>query len=161
MVFDDEQRVVTSSRVIKAPVDQVFELIADPARQVEWEGNNDLQHAAPGQRIRQAGGVFVSTTTRGVERENHVSEFEEGRRIAWMPGVVGEGPAGHVWRWEVEPTPEGHTLATHTYDWTGLQPHDEHRLARARTTNKSYLDRSLDRLAETAELLAIQRMGGL
>ena len=151
--FANEERVVTSSRVIKAPVDQVFELIADPARQPEWDGNDNLVAAAPGQRVRQVGDVFVSSTTKGTDRENHVVEFEEGRRIAWKPASVGKAPAGHLWRWEVEPTAEGHTVATHTYDWTEL--HDEKRLAKARSTKQANLDASLKRLAELVEQVPV------
>ena len=39
------------------------------------------------------------TTTKGNTRENHVVEFEEGRRIAWRPAEPGEEPPGHVGRW--------------------------------------------------------------
>jgi len=69
-----------------------------------------------------------------------------------MPGDPGQEPAGHVWRWELEPAGESRTLVTHTYDWTEL-PDDapEPRMARARRTTTDMLRASLDRLAELAE----------
>jgi hypothetical protein len=99
------------------------------------------------------GEVFAMTLTRtsGV-RDNRVIEFEEGRLIAWMPGDAGQEPAGHLWRWTLEPLGESRTLVTQTYDWTGLPPETPTtRLARARSTTTDMLQASLDRLAALAE----------
>ncbi len=126
----------------------LFELIADPARQPEWDGNDNLSESAPGQRVRARGDVFTTTLTNGQVRENHVVEFAEGRLIAWRPAPVGEPAPGHLWRWELEPLAEG-TRVTHTYDWTDLT--DEQRLPRARATTADRLAASLERLAEVAE----------
>ncbi len=101
--FLDESRVVSASREIAAGLEEVFELIADPARQPGWDGNDNLAVADTGQRVRRAGDVFTMTLTRGQVRENHVVEFEEGRRLAWRPAEVGRPPPGHLWRWELEP----------------------------------------------------------
>ncbi|WP_229068226.1 SRPBCC family protein [Actinoplanes sp. DH11] len=143
------ERVVTASREISADAPGIFELIADPAQQPRWDGNDNLAQAADGQRIRARGEVFVMTTTKGSVRENHVVEFVEGRRVAWTPAEPGSKPPGHLWRWELEPTGEGRTRVTHTYDWTSLT--DERRIPRARATTAASLRASLDRLAELAE----------
>ncbi|WP_460476929.1 SRPBCC family protein [Brachybacterium huguangmaarense] len=147
--LDGPTRVVSASRAIDAPAGAIFELIADPARQPEWDGNDNLGEAASGQRIRQVGDVFAMTLTQGAVRENHVVEFEEGRRLAWLPAPEGEQPPGHLWRWELEPSDDGGTLVIHTYDWTDL--HDPKREARARATTAEMLRVSIDRLAELAE----------
>ena len=89
------------------------------------------------------------TTTKGHTRENHVVEFEEGRRIAWRPAEPGRKLPGHLWRWVLEPVDPSHTRVTHTYDWTQLT--DQKRLARARATTGDKLQASLDRLAALAE----------
>jgi hypothetical protein len=89
------------------------------------------------------------TLTRGEVRENHVVEFDEGRRIAWLPAEPGQEPPGHLWRWELEPVGPSATRVTHTYDWTRLT--DEMRLPRARATTSGKLLASLDRLAALAE----------
>jgi uncharacterized protein YndB with AHSA1/START domain len=146
---DDIPRVVTASREIAAGADEIFELIADPAQQPRWDGNDNLANAEPGQRVQRVGDVFTMTLTGGGVRENHVVEFDETRRIAWNPSTAGEPPAGHLWRWELEPLGEAHTRVTHTYDWSRLT--DEHRLARARNTTSDKLQASLARLAELAE----------
>jgi uncharacterized protein YndB with AHSA1/START domain len=142
-------RVVSASREIAAEPGPIFELIADPAAQPRWDGNDNLSVAPAGQRVRRAGDVFTMTLTRGTVRENHVVEFEEGRRIAWMPSEPGHKPPGHLWRWSLEPVGASSTLVTHTYDWTWLT--DQTRLPRARATTAERLRASLDRLAALAE----------
>jgi uncharacterized protein YndB with AHSA1/START domain len=146
---EEERRVVTASREIAAAADRIFELIADPARQPSWDGNDNLATAADGQRVRQAGDVFTMTLTTGGIRENHVTEFEEGSLIAWTPAEQGRKPPGHLWRWELSPAGPARTLVTCTYDWTRLT--DSKRLPRARATTADRLLASIDRLAAIAE----------
>ena len=87
--------MVSASREIAAEAGRIFELIADPAQQPRWDGNDNLAHAPAGQRVRRAGEVFTMTLTHdGAIRENHVVEFEEGRRIAWRPAESGNRPPG-------------------------------------------------------------------
>jgi uncharacterized protein YndB with AHSA1/START domain len=145
----EEPRVVSASREIAARPGQIFELIADPAQQPRWDGNDNLAAAPAGQRVRRTGDVFMMTLTRGSIRENHVVEFDEGRRIAWLPAEPGQAPPGHLWRWELEPADASRTRVTCTYDWTGLS--DEKRVPRARATTAERLRASLDRLAALAE----------
>ncbi|TWS22044.1 polyketide cyclase [Tsukamurella sputi] len=145
----DDTRIVSASRDVAAPADLVFALIADPSRQPEWDGNDNLTEAAPGQRVRAVGDVFTMTLTNGQVRANRVTEFDEGRLIAWLPSPLDEPAPGHLWRWELEPLADGGTRVTHTYDWTQL--HDEQRLPRARATTADRLAASVDRLAERAE----------
>ena len=142
------EQIVSAERVIAADAAEIFELIADPAQQPLWDGNDNLAEAAPGQRVRAVGDVFVMTNVGDRVRENRVVEFEEGRRIAWLPSPVGEPAPGHLWRWELEPRAEG-TLVRHTYDWTGLT--DPKRVARARANTSAALRASIDRLAALAE----------
>jgi len=143
-------RIVSATREIAAPADRVFELIADPAVQPRWDGNENLAEAAAGQRVQSVGDVFVMTLTKdGAVRENHVVEFAEGRCIAWCPAEPGATSPGHLWRWELEPVEGGRTRVTHTYDWSQLT--DENRFARARATTEDNLHASLERLAALAE----------
>jgi uncharacterized protein YndB with AHSA1/START domain len=142
-------RVVSASREIAAPPARIFELIADPAQQPRWDGNDNLAAAPAGQRVRRAGEVFTMTLTGGGVRENHVVDFEEGRLMAWLPAEPGQRPPGHLWRWELEPVGPSRTRVTHTYDWTRLT--DENRFRRARATTADRLQASLDRLAVLAE----------
>lgn len=146
---DEESRIVRVSREVAADPRTIFELIADPAQQPSWDGNDNLGHADEGQRVRRVGDVFTMTLTAGQVRENHVVEFDEPRLIAWRPAPPGEQPPGHLWRWELEPLGDGRTRVTHTYDWTALT--DETRHARARRNTPEALTASLDRLADLAQ----------
>ena len=145
----EEPRIVSAEREIAADAAAIFELIADPSKQPEWDGNENLDSADAGQRVRESGSVFVMRNTGNSTRENHVVEFEEGRRIAWQPSPVGEARPGHLWRWELEPLESGATLVRHTYDWSQLT--DETRFERARSTTADALRASIDHLAALAE----------
>jgi len=144
-----DTHIVNASREIAAPAAAIFELIADPAQQPRWDGNENLDHAAADQRVHGIGEIFSMTNRGDRVRENHVVEFEEGRRIAWMPAEPGKEPIGQLWRWELEERDAGRTLVTHTYDWSALT--DENRLERARATTSDRLMASIDRLAALAE----------
>lgn len=141
--------VVTAQRTMAAAAERIFELIADPSQQPHWDGHDNLAEAPTDQRVRGTGDVFTMTLTLGTVRENRVVEFEEGRRIAWLPSEPDHGPPGHLWRWELDPVDEAHTRVTHTYDWSRLT--DPNRFDRARATTADSLRASLDRLAELAE----------
>lgn len=145
----DESRVASYQRLVRAEPERIFALIADPAAQPTWDGNDNLASAATDQRVRAVGDVFATNLTTGVVRENHVVEFEEGRRIAWKPSEPGHEPPGHLWRWELEPADGGATLVRHTYDWSELT--DPSRFERARATTAERLQASVDRLADLAE----------
>lgn len=144
----EEQRIVRVSRHVAAPAEVIFEMIADPSRQPEWDGNENLA-ASGSPRVRSVGEVFEMTLTKGTVRENHVVEFDEGRAIAWCPAEPGSQPVGHLWRWELSPAEGGGTTVSHTYDWTNL--HDAQRLPRARATGPEQLRASVDRLAAAVE----------
>ncbi|MGO1285883.1 MAG: SRPBCC family protein [Brachybacterium sp.] len=144
----DSQRLITASREIAAPAAVLFDLIADPAQQPRWDGNDNLSEAEPGQRVRAVGDIFTMTNLGGGVRENHVVDFAEGRAIAWLPAPQGEAPPGHLWGWQLEPT-DGGTLVTHLYDYTQL--YDEKRLPKAQAMTPQKLLASIDRLAALVE----------
>ena len=145
----EDARVVSATCEISAGADEIFELIADPAQQPRWDGNDNLAEAPAGQRVRGVDDVFTMTLTGGQVRENHIVEFEEGRRIAWRPAEPGQQSPGHLWRWELEPLDASTTRVRHTYDWSELA--DETRFRRARATTADKLQSSLDRLAALVE----------
>ncbi|GAA1861200.1 SRPBCC family protein [Brevibacterium marinum] len=147
--IDSKLKVVSVELEIAAPAAEVFELIADPVRQPEWDGNDNLGYAAQGQRVTSVGSSFVTTLTKGVDRENHIVEFEEARLIAWKPSEVGGDPFGHKWIWEIEATGDRSSLVRQTYDWTELR--DPQRLPRAQSTKAANLLESLERLKALAE----------
>jgi uncharacterized protein YndB with AHSA1/START domain len=148
-VMTEATKVVSAECDVAADAGTIFELIADPAQQPRWDGNDNCAGAPAGQRVRAVGDVFTMNLTTGAPRENHVVEFDEGRLIAWRPSEPGSPPPGHLWRWRLEPIDGGHTRVTHTYDWSRLD--DPKRLERARATTSERLQASVDRLAALAE----------
>lgn len=149
MLRSDGRKNIRAEREIAAGAESIFELIADPAQQPRWDGNDNLAEAPAGQRVRAVGEVFTMILLMGSVRENRVAEFEEGSRIAWRPAEPGQAPPGHLWRWELTPLAHDRTRVTHTYDWTQLT--DPNRLDPARSTTADRLRASMDRLAELAE----------
>jgi hypothetical protein len=76
-------RVVSASREIAAGAARIFDLIADPAAQPGWDGNDNLASAPAGQRVRRTGDVFAMTLTRGEVREN---QWWSSRKADGSPG---------------------------------------------------------------------------
>ena len=147
--MDTEERIVIAEREVHAPAATIFELIADPARQPQWDGNDNLDVATTSALVRAVGDVFGMRTTKGKSKENRIVAFEEGRTVAWLTADGGHEPPGHIWRWDLEPLADGGTLVRHTYDWTGVT--DEARWPRHRQTTSADLRASIDRLAALAE----------
>ena len=147
-----EQRILSASREIDVPLETIFDLIADPKKQPLWDGNNNIA-SSKSPRVRHVGDEFTTRLTENFNDElriNHVSEFEEGRVIAWKPAREGAEPAGHIWRWELERISGGATKVTHTYDWSALTEDHAPQIKRARGTTVEMLEASLDRLENIA-----------
>lgn len=142
----DAVRVTSASRTVAAPADAVFALIAHPTRQPDFDANDNLAEGVSSAPVAAVGDVFETRLTFGAVRENHVVEFEPGRRIAWMPAEPGKAPAGQLWEWKIEPIDDHSCVVTHTYDWTDL--HDPSRYNRAKSTSSEWLMSSIDLLAE-------------
>lgn len=148
---DESTKVVSAELTIDAPAATIFELIADPSRQPEWDGNDNLASSPSGHRVTAVGDTFGMTLSKGVDRENTVVEFDEGRLIAWKPSEVGGAPFGQKWKWEVESIDDTHALARQTYDWTGLPADQEARIRRAKSTTADKLLASMTKLKALAE----------
>ena len=130
---DEKREVVTGT--VDAPPEAVFAVLADPSRHSEIDGSSMCQGCSTGP-ITGVGQSFVMDMYRdGLGKysiRNEVSAFEPGRRIAWRPapevtspeidGLVGDiTPGGQTWSWELEPTGDGKTQVTHSYDWSTIR----------------------------------------
>jgi uncharacterized protein YndB with AHSA1/START domain len=112
---------VSVERVIAAPPQRVFDLLADPRRHREIDGSGTLVEAVDGPERLSAGAVFGMDMRIGgpYRMTNTVVEFEEGRRIAWQPrpanALARKAIGGRVFRYELTPV-EGGTLVRETWD---------------------------------------------
>jgi uncharacterized protein YndB with AHSA1/START domain len=116
---DGEQ--VSVSRVIPAPSEAIFALVADASRHPEIDGSGTVRQLKPGGPERlQLGSRFGMSMKMGISysMENEVVEFEPNRRIAWQArpaGLLKNLVGGRIWRYELEPV-EGGTRVTETWD---------------------------------------------
>jgi uncharacterized protein YndB with AHSA1/START domain len=113
--------VFTVERLINAPPEVIFDVLADPARHSLIDGSGMLQGANQSDSGRLALGVtFGMGMKMGVRCStvNTVVEFEENRRIAWQTGPKGRLEpyvAGRIWRYELEPLGD-RTLVRESWD---------------------------------------------
>ena len=107
--------------MIPAPPKAIFDLLADAAAHSRFDGSGTVREVrgeAP-QRLSM-GSTFGMSMRVGLpyRMANTVTEFEEGRRIAWQarpPGIAGRLLAGRTWRYELEPV-DGGTLVRESWD---------------------------------------------
>ncbi|MCP5025356.1 MAG: dimethyladenosine transferase [Actinomycetia bacterium] len=107
-------QIVSVSRVIAAPANQIFDVLADPARHAEIDGSDSVRKARLTDPVRlRMGSRFGMDMHIGVPYRitNVVVEFEEGRLIAWRHF------GRHRWRYELEPVQAG-TRVTESFDWS-------------------------------------------
>lgn len=140
-----------SGRVaVDAPPAVVFAIVADPRQHPRIDGSGSVQQVLHGPDRLSKGAEFgVSMKLFGLPYKisNHVVEFEEDRRIAWRHF------GGHRWRYELEPTDDGGTVVTETFDYSrykGLAKQFVERLGFPER-NRAGIAATLVRLKEAAE----------
>ncbi len=114
------QGTISVDRVILAPADKIFDLLADPNRHAEIDGGGTVQKSRGGSRRLKLGDTFGMDMKLGVaySTRNVVVEFEENRLIAWQ--TLAGAPldkliTGRIWRYELFPV-EGGTRVRETWD---------------------------------------------
>lgn len=112
--------VLSVHRLIPAPPEPIFDLLADPAGHAEVDGGGTVRSARSGGRRLALGDRFGMDMHLGVaySTRNTVVEFEENRRIAWQTsasGPTGRVLGGRIWRYVLEPV-DGGTLVTESWD---------------------------------------------
>ena len=144
---------VTVERVVPAPADRIFDLLAHPDRHADLDGSGTVQGPRSAGRRVGLGDTFGMSMHWGVpySTRNVVVEFEEGRRIAWRtlaPKPLHLLFTGRTWRYELEPV-EGGTLVRETWDPSTEAPLSRPLIkARLSGMTKNNMRRTLDRLAE-------------
>ncbi len=137
IMMKSQDRKIIVERVIDAGAQQIFDVLADPARHTVLDGTGAVKDPAitaphrlslgatftMGMRTRPPDlapfslvQVAVALTHRG-RLTNVVKEFEEPRRIAWR------NFGRHIWRYELEPLTAERTLVRETFDYsTNIAP---------------------------------------
>lgn len=136
--------MVTVERVIAAPAQKLFDVIADPAMHSVIDGSGTVKALGEDSPRRLSPGAKFGVAMRiGLPYRitNEVVEFEEGRLLAWRH------MGGARWRYRFEPV-DGGTRVTESWDYSpsptwvaiGL------RLLRFPTRNRPGMERTLERL---------------
>jgi len=107
------ERQVSVSRVIAAPPEAIFAVIADANRHADFDGSGSVKGATGDPAPLELGTKFGMSMRIGLPYriQNEVVEYDKDRLIAWQH--FGK----HRWRYELEPV-EGGTKLTETFDWS-------------------------------------------
>jgi len=135
------------SIVINAPIQKVFDIVADPRRHPEFDGSGTVKKNtfAP-ERLAQ-GSTFGMDMRMGFpyKIKNTVEEFDEPTRIAWRHA------GRHRWRYEFRAIDDNTTEVTETFDGsTALFP-PALNVMNAYENNQKAILKTLVRLKELAE----------
>ncbi|HVF15041.1 MAG TPA: SRPBCC family protein [Acidimicrobiales bacterium] len=137
-------KVVSVERVIPAPAQRLFDVVADPAMHSVIDGSGTVKALRKGSPERLSLGARFGIAMRiGVPYPitNTVVEFEEGRQLAW------EHIGRARWRYCFEPVDAG-TRVTESWDfspsprWLALG----YRLLRFPSRNRPGMERTLEQL---------------
>ncbi|TVR27668.1 MAG: dimethyladenosine transferase [Nitriliruptor sp.] len=141
-----KQRKVSTSRVIAADRQALFDIVADPSQHPVIDGSGTVTGTREGLPERLALGTrFGMEMKAGASYKitNTVVEFEEGALLAWRH------MSGHRWRYEFRDVPGG-TEVTETFDWSTAKAKLALELAGFPKRNLEGMEHTLLRLEELA-----------
>lgn len=157
----DTSKKLQASKVISAPQDEIFALLADPNRHAELDGAGMIRGVEgdipPIAGIGQVFTMNMHADDLGDYRMlNAVTSYVAGARVGWAPKVdptcelydkLGDMDAsGHTYTYDLRAV-DGGTEVTSTYDWTGVKdPKFEELCPRV---SQEQLAATLDRLDAT------------
>ena len=148
---------VSVERVIKAPPDAIFAMLADAGKHASIDGAESVNHASQ-QSVPLSMGSKFGMAMKGRKEtlfipyhtNNTVIEYEPDRRIAWKTTFLGGRVGGRIWRYELTPA-EGGTLVRETWD---VSQDKQQRMITAGSIPRKTADgmrATLDRIAKLLE----------
>jgi uncharacterized protein YndB with AHSA1/START domain len=146
-----DAHVVSAERVIAAPPEATFDLLADASRHLDLDGSGQLRGVTSETPERLSlGATFGMSMHMGVgySMVNTVIEFEENRRIAWQSTLAGRWGhllGGRIWRYELEPVGGG-TLVRECWDISQDHQRLFLRHRKVAEATRANIDRTLDRI---------------
>ncbi len=151
--------VVTVEKVIHAPAQAIFALLADASRHPDIDGSGTVKEVKTGAPGRLSlGSTFGMSMKMGIGycMVNTVIEFEDNRRSAWQarpPGFLRRISAGRIWRYELEPTEDGTRVRE---SWDVSEDHQRHLLKMGSMPKKTKqnMEKTLERIARLTETSA-------
>jgi len=146
--------VASVERLIAAPPEAIFAILADPARHQEIDGSGTVRGTPEGSQRLALGSKFGMSMKMGIgyTMVNTVVEFEENRRIAWQPrpeqAIMRFFVGGRIWRYELEPQAGG-TLVRESWDISQEKHKTAVRPLRSKTVDS--MTKTLERIAAVVE----------
>ena len=146
--------VETVERVIPAPPEKIWALVADPRRHKDINGNDTVRDAFDVPQQLALGSTFGMNMEFGGDYTmvNTVIEYDENRRIAWQARPPASGSrwrnmfGGRIWRFELEPV-DGGTRVRESWDVSQEGTFGTRWLVRLYgTKTKANMVRTLDRI---------------
>lgn len=116
------------TRKVGAAAAVVFDLLANPDRHHEIDASGmvgDDEDASPITKVGQVFRMNMSSVNGSAKRyqvDNHVTQFEPNRRIAWEVGLVDGERLGWTWCYDLEPHGDDKSDVSLTYDWSAVSP---------------------------------------
>ena len=151
---------LTVTTTVKAPVETVFGVLADPSTHEAIDGTGWVRESLDGKPLAEPGQIFRMAMYHdnhpdgGYEMANKVHVFEPPRAIAWEPGQAGpDGQVefgGWIWRYDLTEAGPGETTVALSYDWSAV-PQELREHIQFPPFEQTHLDNSLRHLADLAE----------
>lgn len=150
--MSDTRDIVSVERLIAAPPEKIFALIADASRHRDIDGSGTVREARGEPEPLRLGSTFGMSMRVGVPYSmvNTVIDFELDRRIAWQtraPTPLGRFVAGRIWRYELEPTASG-TLVRESWDISRESPLSRPLVRRMADVTRRNMEATLARIEE-------------
>jgi hypothetical protein len=162
------QEAVKSTITVNAPVEVVFDVLADPSTHEAIDGTGWVRQASDPRHITEVGQIFRmgmyhdNHPAKHYEMANRVEVLDRPRAIAWQPG---SGPnamtsascpdgnleyGGWIWRYDLERVDSESTAVTLSYDWSQVPSASREQIGFP-PFELEHLDNSLKNLAGLAE----------
>jgi uncharacterized protein YndB with AHSA1/START domain len=154
----DSRDVVSVERVIAAPADRIFELLANPDRHHDIDGSGTVRDAKQSPPRLTMGAQFGMSMHLGVKYStvNEIIEFDDGKRIAWQTrpagNLQGRFFGGRIWRYELEPAGGG-TLVRESWDVSQEKGPIKNvlRTGRSKDHTRKSMEQTLEKIAQLTE----------
>lgn len=148
--------VLSVERVIAAPPEAIFDLVADAAKHPLIDGSGTVKQVKTGAPERLSlGSTFGMDMKLGMKYSmvSEIIEFEDNRRIAWQSkpkGFAGRLAGGRIWRYELEPV-DGGTRVRESWDLSQDHQRAVLRIGPTPKRTKAAMEKTLARIAEIVE----------
>ena len=142
-IVDRGPKAISRTTVVDVPAYAIFSRLIDPRRHHELDGSGTVQRDVSGpERLREGDRFTVVMKMFGIPYRitSTVTRLSENQEIEWRH------PAGHTWRWELEPLPGERTRVTETWDYSTARAAAIYRLIGLPKSNTTGIEATLRNL---------------